>query len=746
MADTEEMRADTRLSPLAAEAAHMPRAEQEAARRPSGERYLNREVSWLDFNARVLSQAEDLGLPLLERAKFLAIFSSNLDEFFQVRVAGLKDQVAADVGVPSPDGRSAGQQLQEVRTTLLGLVERLVAAYDEVAGDLAKNGIDVVGMDDLTEAQRAGLDEVFHDRIFPVLTPLAVDPSHPFPYISNLSLNLAVIVADPQNGQRRFARVKVPPLLPRFVGVPDAGPAGGQERSTFVPLEQVIAVHLDQLFPGMEVIEHHAFRVTRNADLTLEDEEAEDLLALVEIELRRRRFGRAVRLEVGPSMTDEARRLLVRELELHPDDLYDIPGPLDLTGLFALCGLDRPDLKDPPHNPATPRRLASSDDEPVDVFSVIRERDVLVHHPYESFGASVEAFIQQAANDPHVLAIKQTLYRTSSDSPIVKSLIRAAERGKQVAALVELKARFDEQANVAWARALEEAGVHVVYGLVGLKTHSKTALVVRQEPDGIRRYVHIGTGNYNSKTARIYEDIGLLSADPDLGADLSDLFNLLTGYSRQTVYRRILLAPTTLRSRIVKLIEVETDAARSGRPGRVVFKLNSLADPKVIDALYEASDAGVEVDLIVRGICCLRPGVPGLSERIRVRSLVGRFLEHSRIYAFGDGDERPVRYLIGSADMMPRNLDRRVEVCVQVDEAEARKRLSQVLEINLADDTLSWTLGPDGGWERVKQADPDNPCNAQVILADKAQHRARRQPKEIVDEDSSGAGDLLSYS
>ncbi len=736
MTDTDELAVETRLSPLAAEAADMPQAEHEAALRPSGERYLNREVSWLDFNARVLCQAEDPGLPLLERAKFLAIFANNLDEFFQVRVAGLKDQVAADVGFPSPDGRTPGQQLQEVRTTLVGLVERHVAAYEEVTARLAKQGVEVVRMDQLGEAQRAALDHVFHDRIFPVLTPLAVDPSHPFPYISNLSLNLAAIVADPSSGQRRFARVKVPPLLPRFVAVPDAGSGaeedgGRRPRASFVPLEQVIAVHLDQLFPGMDVVEHHAFRVTRNADLTLEDEEAEDLLALVEIELRRRRFGRAVRVEVEPSMTDEVRELLVRELELHPDDLYDVPGPLDLSGLFALYALDRPDLKDPPHVPATPLRLASDNAEPVDVFAVIRERDVLVHHPYESFGASVEAFIQQAALDPDVLAIKQTLYRTSSDSPIVKSLIRAAERGKQVAALVELKARFDEQANVAWARALEQAGVHVVYGLVGLKTHSKTALVVRQEPDGIRRYVHIGTGNYNSKTARIYEDLGLLSCDPDLGADLTDLFNLLTGYSRQTRYRKILLAPTTLRSRLVELIGAEADAARDGRPARIVFKLNSLVDPKIIESLYAASEAGVDIDLIVRGICCLRPGVTGLSERIRVKSIVGRFLEHSRIYAFGHGEDRPVRYLIGSADMMPRNLDRRVEVCVQVDEHEARKRLARVLEVNLADDSLSWTLGPDGRWQRVEPADPDHPSNAQVVLAEKAQRRARRRREEI---------------
>jgi len=618
-----------------------------------------------------------------------------------------------------------------------------VAAYRVVSASLVEHGVEVVRIEDLGARQREALDQDFHDRIFPVLTPLAVDPSHPFPYISNLSLNLAVIVGDPHTGQRRFARVKVPPLLPRFVAVPGGDDDGLKGRSSFVPLEQLIAVHLDRLFPGMEVVEHHAFRVSRNADLTLEDEEADDLLALVEIELRRRRFGRAVRVEVEPSMTDEVRKLLVRELELHPDDLYDVPGPLDLTGLFALYALDRPDLKDPPHVPATPRRLTSTDDEPVDIFAVLRERDVLVHHPYESFAASVEAFIQQAAVDPHVLTIKQTLYRTSSDSPIVKSLIRAAERGKQVAALVELKARFDEQANVAWARALEEAGVHVVYGLVGLKTHSKTALVVRQEPDGIRRYVHIGTGNYNSKTARTYEDIGLLSSDPDLGADLTDLFNLLTGYSRQTRYRKILLAPTTLRNRIIELIEAETGVARDGGHGRVVFKMNSLVDPKVIEALYRASNAGVEIDLIVRGICCLRPGVPGLSEHIQVRSLVGRFLEHSRIYAFGGGafgagEEHAVRYLIGSADMMPRNLDRRVEVCVQIDEPESCKRLAEVLASNLSDDCLAWTLGPDGSWQRVEPADPAQRHNTQTFLAERTQRRARRQREE-----ATAAGPLL---
>ena len=732
MTDTEELTVETRLSPLAAEAADMPRAEQEAARRPSSDRYLNRELSWLDFNARVLALAEEAEAPLLERAKFLAIFANNLDEFFQVRIAGLKDQVAAAVTVPSPDGRTPGQQLDEVRRAVVDLIDRHVTAYTDLAKGLADHGIEVVGIDELTEAQRGELNRVFEDRIFPVLTPLAVDPSHPFPYISNLSLNLAVIVSDPHTGQRRFARVKVPPLLPRFVSV-TGSPSDDAGGATFVPLEQLIAAHLGRLFSGMDVVEHHAFRVTRNADLTLEDEEADDLLALVEIELRRRRFGRTVRVEVEPSMTAEVRELLVRELELSPEDLYDVQGPLDLSGLWALYALDRPDLKDPPHIPATPRRLAPHDDEPLDLFEVIRERDVLVHHPYESFTASVEAFIKQAASDPHVLAIKQTLYRTSSDSPIVKSLIRAAERGKQVAALVELKARFDEQANVAWARALEEAGVHVVYGLVGLKTHSKTALVVRQEPDGIRRYVHIGTGNYNSKTASIYEDLGLLSCDPDLGADLTDLFNLLTGYSRQTRYRKILLAPTSLRHRIVELIGEEAEAARRGGRGRIVMKMNSLVDPKVIDALYDASAAGVDVDLVVRGICCLRPGVAGLSEHIRVKSIVGRFLEHSRIYAFGDGEERPVRYLIGSADMMPRNLDRRVEVCVQVDERHARERLAEVLEANLSDDRLSWTLQADGSWVRVEPADPEHPFNTHQFLAERTQRRARRRREEVVE-------------
>ena len=657
-------------------------------------RLLNRELSWLDFNERVLALAEDPNVPLLERAKFLAIFEQNLDEFHMVRVAGLKDQLAAGLGSTAPDGTSPAEQLRAIRDKVADLTARVSKTF---LGDVAP-GLDAVGIrlsdwESLDDDDREHLVGVFEEQIFPVLTPLAVDPGHPFPYISNLSLNLALIVRDPPSGQRRFARVKVPPLLPRFVVMPDG------ER--FVPLEQVIAAHLDVLFPGMEIECHYPFRVIRNADLTLEEEEADDLLAAVEMELRRRRFGKAVRLEIDSSTSDEVAELLCRELELEPDDVYRIEGPLDLSGLWGVHDLDRPDLKDEPWTPITQPRLVTADDASPDIFSVLRHGDVLVHFPYDSFTTSVEAFIKQAAADPHVLAIKLTLYRTSGDSPIVKALIRAAERGKQVVALVELKARFDEQANIAWARALEEAGVHVVYGLVGLKTHSKTCLVVRQEDDGIRRYWHAGTGNYNPKTARLYEDIGLLSADPDIGADLTDLFNFLTGYSRRRSYRKLLVAPTSLRAKIIGLIEEE--AASPG--GRIVMKMNSLVDDGVVEALYAASGAGVEIDLVVRGICCLRPGVAGMSDRIRVRSIVGRYLEHSRIFAFGDGRERPVRYFIGSADLMPRNLDRRVEVVVPVDDPRLQARLREILDVNLADRSQAWVLQPDGRWRKLPAGD-----------------------------------------
>jgi polyphosphate kinase len=659
----------------------------------AAERYRNRELSWLDFNERVLAIAEDERVPLLERAKFLAIFAQNLDEFFQVRVAGLKDQVAAGVATTSPDGRTAAQQLLDIRDRLDKLLPRMQAVFlDQVSPALAEAGIRLSSWADLDEDDEKFLVETFEERIFPVLTPLAVDPGHPFPYISNLSLNLAVMVRDPVEKLRRFARVKVPPLLPRFVVLPDG------ER--YVPLEQVIAAHLDRLFPGMEIEQHHAFRVTRNADLTLEEEEADDLLAAVEIELRRRRFGRAVRLEIDAAVSDEVRELLQRELVLADDDVYEHVAPLDLAGLWAVHGLDRPDLKDPPYTRVTPARLSADDGERVDTFAALRRGDILVHHPYESFRTTVEEFVRQASTDPHVLAIKMTLYRTSGDSPIARSLIRAAERGKQVAVIVELKARFDESANIEWARALETAGVHVAYGLIGLKVHAKTLLIVREESDGLRRYCHIGTGNYNSRTARIYEDLGLLTCDPAIGNDLTQLFNELTGYGRNVDYRRLLVAPRMLRAGIVELIRGEV-AAGPGR-GRITMKMNSLVDTDLIDELYAASQAGVEIDLVVRGICCLTPGAPGLSETIRVRSIVGRYLEHSRIFRFanGDGPGRP-RVLIGSADLMPRNLDRRVEVLTPVVDPALQARIDEVLEVELADDVLAWTMGPDGRWTRA---------------------------------------------
>jgi polyphosphate kinase len=684
-------------------------------------RLLNRELSRLDYYARVLSNAGDAQIPLLERAKFVAFFSSYVDELFQVQVAGLKDQIAAGLGwIIFPDGLSPADQLRLIGARVAELVDRQSELFvDDLVPGLAAAGIRFSSYQDLDVEDLAYLDGVFEHRIFPVLTPLAVDPGHPFPYISNLSLNLAITVRDPTTGERRFARVKVPPLLPRFIVLPDG------ER--FVPLEQVIAAHLDALFPGMDVMDQHPFRVTRNADLTLEEEEADDLLAAVELELRRRRFGRAVRLEVMPGMPAETRELLIRELELDEADVYSVIGALDLSGLFAVVDLDRPDLKDDPWIPQTQPRLVAADDRTVDLFAALREHDVLVHHPYDSFATSVEAFIAQAASDPAVLAIKQTLYRTSGDSPIIKSLIRAAERGKQVAALVELKARFDEQRNIAWAKQLEEAGVHVVYGLVGLKTHSKCALVVRQEADGIRRYLHLGTGNYNPKTAMAYEDLGLLSCDPDLGADLTELFNFLTGYSRQTQYRKLFVAPVALRDRIVELIERETKAPAGAR--HIIMKMNSLSDPAVIDALYAASGAGVRVDLVVRGICCLRAGVPGLSDNITVRSIVGRFLEHSRIYHFASGGDRP-EYYLGSADLMPRNLDRRVEVVFPVEDEELCQRLQRILELDLADDTQAWELQPDGVWTRVPTVDGHS---VQHELSADALRRARhrREPDAL---------------
>jgi polyphosphate kinase len=678
------------------------------------ERFTNRELSWLEFGARLLDLADDDRIALLERVKFLAIFSEGLDEFFQVRVAGLKDQIEAGVRARSTDGLRPSEALRAISARVRDLVERQSRVFvDRIVPALAEAGIRLCDWSSLEGSDQAELVEVFERQIFPVLTPLSVDPGHPFPYISNLSLNLIVRVGDPVTGEERVARVKVPPLLPRFMVLPDG------ER--VVALEQVIASQLARLFPDMVIGEHYAFRVTRNADLVLEEDEADDLLSAVEMELRRRRFGRAVRLEVAAEMSQDMRELLMRELDVGPDDTFDSTAPLDLGGLWAVYDLDRPDLHEEPWAPMTPPPLANAGNEPADLFAVLRERDVLVHHPYDSFSTSVEAFIAQAAADPDVLAIKQTLYRTSGDSPIAASLIAAAESGKQVAAVVELKARFDEQANILWARALEEAGVHVVYGLVGLKTHSKAALVVRREADGIRRYCHLGTGNYNPRTARQYEDLGLLSSDPDLGADVGELFNFLTGYSRNVRYRKLVVAPMSLRSRVIELIDAE---AAAGEEGRITVKVNGLTDPEVIDAFYRASGAGVPIDLVVRGVCCLRPGVPGLSETITVRSVVGRFLEHSRIYRFGGAGGRPLTLLLGSSDLMERNLDRRIELLFPVTDPELQARVLEVLELVLADDTNSWVLGPDGCWSRLPTV---TGSSAQRRLQELARERARRR-------------------
>jgi polyphosphate kinase len=658
---------------------------------PDDIRYLNRELSWVQFDERVLALAEDPELELLERAKFLAIFQSNLDEFFQVRVAGLKEQVAADVSGSNRDAIAPADQIRAIHELTRELSLRHARVFhEELAPGLAAEGIRFSDWEDLDDEDRDHLVGIFEERVFPVLTPLAVDPAHPFPYISNLSMNLAVLVRDDADSTPRFARVKVPPVLPRFLVMPDG------ER--FVPLEQVIAAHLDRLFPGLDVLEHHVFRVTRNADFEVEEEEADDLLLAIESELTRRRFGRVVRLEVEPTVTEEVLDLLIRELEIAGDDVVVLPGPLDLSGLWTLYDLDRPDLKQPSFQPTTQPQLTPPAGEELDIFEAMRSGDILVQHPYDSFSTSVQAFIEQAAEDPNVLAIKQTLYRTSGPgSPIIGALLKAAEEGKQVVALVELKARFDEEANIEWARALEEAGVHVAYGVVGLKTHTKIALVVRTEGGRVRRYAHIGTGNYNDRTARIYEDIGLLTTDPDLGADLSDLFNVLTGYSRQAEYRKLVVAPTTFRSRMLELISRETAAD----DGAIVAKMNSLVDPQVIDALYEASSAGTPVDLLVRGICCLRPGVPGLSDTIRVRSVVGRYLEHSRIFRFGS-EARGYDYLIGSGDWMTRNLTRRVEAITPVEDPKLQARLEEILQVTLADDLLAWELGHDAVWRRVE--------------------------------------------
>ncbi len=654
-------------------------------------RFINRELSWLEFNSRVLAQAEDPSLPLLERVKFCAIWCSNLDEFFQVRVAGLKDQMAGQFTGTTPDGRTAAQQLLEIRIEVDHQMDRAARCLSGLTVEMADAGIEILNWDDLDDEDRKFLSGEFDDRIYPVLTPLAVDLGHPFPYISNLSLSLGVLMIDPADGHQRFARLKVPATFGRFLQLPD--------EHRFVPIEQVVAAHLPTLFPGMEITETVAFRVTRNADLAVDEGEAQDLLAAVEVELRRRRFRSVVRLEVEHLVSSEIRNLLIDELDIERDDVYEVDTLLELSSLWDLFAVDRPDLKNPSWKPVNPLPSKAPGDQPIDLFARIREGDILVHHPYDSFTATVQEFIWQAANDPKVLAIKLTLYRTSGDSPIVRSLIRAAESGKQVAVVVELKARFDEEANIEWARRLEQAGVHVAYGLVGLKVHAKTCLVVREEADGVRRYCHIGTGNYNSITARVYTDLGLFTADPEVGVDLTQLFNSLTGYGRDIQFRRLVPAPQALRPTVTELIRNE--AAR-GPEGRIIMKMNSLADAEMVEALYEASQVGVEIDLIVRAICCLRPGVPGMSDTIRVRSLIGRYLEHSRIYYFGNGEDIGApAYYIGSADLMPRNLIRRIEALVAVVNPELRHRLDQVLDYNLKDDTLAWDLLADGSWQRT---------------------------------------------
>lgn len=670
-------------------------------------------MSWLEFNARVLALAESTDTPLLERVKFLAIFSQNLDEFFQVRVAGLKDQVAAGVRSRTPDGATAEEQLTRITERATHLMQRADEIFlGPVCRELAGAGIRFSTWAQLDDDDREWLAVEFAERIFPVLTPLAVDPGHPFPYISSLSLNLGVIVRDPVTGERRFARVKVPSLLPRFVVMPDG------ER--FVPVEQVIAEHLGELFPGMEVTDHVAFRVTRNADLTVEEEEADDLLEAIELELRRRRFGKAVRLEVEDDISTESLELIREELDLDNSDVFAHEAPLALDGLWSVYAMNRDELKYEGFQPVTQRRLQpDEEDAQRDIFNVISDGDVLLHHPYDSFASSVEEFIRQASIDPAVLTIKLTLYRTSGDSPIVASLIKAAERGKQVVALVELKARFDEQNNIEWARRLERAGVHVVYGLVGLKTHTKTCLVVREEGSGVTRYCHVGTGNYNSKTARLYEDFGLLTRDPALGSDLTQLFNYLTGYARDVEYNKLLVAPHTLRPRLVELIRNERS---HGSDGHVVMKMNSLVDPDMIDELYAASADGVRVDLVVRGISCIRPQVEGLSENIRVRSIVGRYLEHSRVYRFanGAGTGVPTHY-IGSADLMPRNLDRRVEAVVPIRDVSLQARLDEVLEVLSTDGSLAWEQ-VDDAWSKLPAS--DGAIESHLVLEENAAKRS----------------------
>jgi polyphosphate kinase len=681
--------------------------------------YFNRELSWLDFNQRVLELAEDADAPLLERARFCAIYASNLDEFFMVRVAGLFDQLDAGIDARGPDGLGPREQIDAIQARVLELDSRLHACFEgELRPALEQHGIRIVSLDSATEEERREIETRFHEQVFPTLTPLVIGLGRPFPYISNLSLSLGVLLRDPESGTEIIARVKVPKeLLGRFLPVGEGGKA-------FVPLEEAIAANLDALFPGTEVVDHGFFRVTRDADFTVSDE-ADDLLQAVQDEIRRRRFGEVVRLEIAAGMNPKLRAQLIDALRLEEREVYDVDGLIDLADLTDVVGVQgHAELRFPPWNPVTQPRLQGEDEEPVDIFAAIRQGDILVHHPYDSFPTSVERFVEQAVADPDVLAIKQTVYRTSDDSPLVPALIRASERGKQAVCMVELKARFDEEANIHWAKSLEEAGVHVVYGIPGLKTHVKAILVVRREGERVREYVHIGTGNYNPTTARLYTDFGLFTADPEIGADVAEIFNFLTGYGRPAEYRKMLVSPTTMRDRILEEIEATVAAHRAGEEARIALKMNSLVDASCIRALYEASQAGIRVDLNVRGICCLRPGVLGISENIRVVSIVGRFLEHSRVYAFQRREE--TRVLIGSADLMPRNLDSRVELVAPVEDEELKGELLDVLERCFADNANAWELDADGVWTRLSTPEEER-RSVQEELRERHAARAAEQ-------------------
>lgn len=711
------------------------RVDQEGEAPLPKDRFFDRELSWLKFNQRVLECAENEDMPLLERANFAAIFASNLDEFFMVRVAGLKRRIDSGIAVPSAAGLSPRQQLRAISETAHRLQdEHAHYTIDTILPELEKERIVLLTWDKLTSSEQERLSRYYRQQVFPVLTPLAVDPAHPFPYISGGSINLAVIVENPASGKSHFARVKIPGNLPRLVPVDDTTDEESKdERYGFIAMEKLIAAHLESLFPGMIIKEARSFRVTRNEDIDVEEDDAENLLNAMEKELLRRRFGPPIRLEITDTTSPFLSQLLADQLGVSQDEVYRLPSPLDLTVLFELGSVDRPDLKNRPFVPTTNRQIAEVESSRAqDIFAAIRERDILLHHPYDSFSTSVQAFLAQAAADPKVLAIKQTLYRTSSNSPIIDALIDAAHAGKQVLALVEIKARFDEDANIAWARKLERAGVHVVYGIVGLKTHCKLIEVVRQEADGLRRYCHVGTGNYNPKTARLYTDLGLLTCDPVVGQDLTRLFNQLSGYAPKSSFHRLLVAPRTVRTGLIQRIRREEDAARAGKEAWIKIKVNSIVDEKTIDALYRASQAGVKIDIVERGICALKPGVPGLSENIRVRSILGRFLEHSRIYAFcnadgpqiGEGPASGPEVYIGSADLMHRNLDRRVEALVRVTAPEQIDELIKYVDLQMADSTMSWHMQPDGTYVLHTKDDEGRPLvDSQEYLIRKHQRR-----------------------